>query len=70
MPFQHSEAAADQERSIALFTALGNPLNLDFARRHEAIIARFGRFPHRNKVLGRTSTAAELSFLQEPGSSF
>jgi len=70
MPFQHSEAATDQEQSIALFTALGNKLNLDFARKHEAIIARFGRFPHRNNVLGRTSTAAELAFLQEPGSSF
>jgi uncharacterized protein (DUF924 family) len=70
MPFQHSEAAADQAQSIALFTALGNPLNLDFALRHQAIIARFGRFPHRNDVLGRTSTAAELAFLQEPGSSF
>jgi uncharacterized protein (DUF924 family) len=70
LPFQHSEAAADQDHSIALFTALGNPLNLDFARRHEAIVARFGRFPHRNKLLGRTSTAEELAFLQEPGSSF
>lgn len=70
MPFQHSEAATDQEQSIALFTALGNPLNLDFARKHQAIIARFGRFPHRNSVLGRTSTPAELAFLQEPGSSF
>jgi len=70
MPLQHSESASDQERSIALFMALGHPLNLDFARRHQAIIARFGRFPHRNSVLGRTSTAAELAFLQEPGSSF
>ncbi len=70
MPFQHSEAAADQAQSIALFTTLGNPLNLDFALKHEAIIARFGRFPHRNSVLGRASTATELAFLQEPGSSF
>jgi len=53
-----------------LFTALGNPNNLDFALRHQAIIARFGRFPHRNSVLGRASTAEELAFLQEPGSSF
>jgi uncharacterized protein (DUF924 family) len=70
LPFQHAETADDQARSIALFTALGNPNNLDFARRHQAIIARFGRFPHRNSVLGRASTAEELAFLQEPGSSF
>jgi uncharacterized protein (DUF924 family) len=70
MPFQHSEARDDQARSIELFTALGAPLNLDFAQRHQAIIARFGRFPHRNSVLGRASTAEELAFLQEPGSSF
>lgn len=70
MPFQHSEARDDQARSIELFTALGAPLNLDFALRHQAIIARFGRFPHRNSVLHRTSTAEELAFLQEPGSSF
>ena len=70
MPFQHSEAAADQARSVELFTALGNELNLDFALRHRAIIARFGRFPHRNAVLGRASTGDELAFLKEPGSSF
>ena len=68
MPFQHSEDAADQARSIELFTALGNPLNLDFALRHQAIIERFGRFPHRNAVLGRASTGgASLPSLQEPG---
>jgi uncharacterized protein (DUF924 family) len=70
LPFQHAESRDDQARSIALFTALGNPNNLDFAQRHQAIIARFGRFPHRNSVLGRASTAEELAFLQEPGSSF
>ena len=70
MPFQHSEDAADQARSIELFTALGNELNLDFALRHRAIIDRFGRFPHRNAVLGRASTGEELAFLKEPGSSF
>jgi uncharacterized protein (DUF924 family) len=70
MPFQHAEDADDQARSIELYTALGNPLNLDFALRHQAIIERFGRFPHRNEVLGRTSNAEELAFLQEPGSSF
>ncbi len=69
LPFQHAEDPADQERSIELFTALGAPLNLDFARRHQAIIARFGRFPQRNAALGRKSTEEELAFLQEPGSS-
>jgi uncharacterized protein (DUF924 family) len=70
IPFQHSEDLADQTRSLALFTALGNPVNLDFAKRHEEIIARFGRFPHRNAILGRRSTEEERAFLQQPGSSF
>jgi uncharacterized protein (DUF924 family) len=70
MPFQHSEDEADQARSIELFTALGNPNNLDFAMRHKAIIDRFGRFPHRNAVLGRATTEEESVFLKEPGSSF
>jgi uncharacterized protein (DUF924 family) len=70
MPFQHSEDAADQARSIELFTALGIPSNLDFAQRHKAIIDRFGRFPHRNGVLGRASTEDESEFLRQPGSSF
>ncbi|RYF28311.1 MAG: DUF924 domain-containing protein [Comamonadaceae bacterium] len=70
MPYMHSESLQVQEESIRLFTDLGNANNLDFARRHHAIIARFGRFPHRNGVLGRASTAQETAFLQEPGSSF
>ena len=70
LPFQHSEDSADQARSIELFTALGIPSNLDFALRHKAIIDRFGRFPHRNAVLGRVSTEEESDFLQQPGSSF
>ena len=70
IPFQHSEDLAVQRRSLELFTALGNPENLDFARRHEAIIARFGRFPHRNAILGRESTPEEAAFLKQPGSSF
>lgn len=70
LPFQHSEVLADQARSLELFTALGAPLNLDFARRHQDIIERFGRFPHRNAVLGRASTEQELAFLKQPGSSF
>lgn len=70
MPFQHAEDLAEQRRSLELFEALGNPNNLDFAVRHYDIIARFGRFPHRNDVLGRESTPEELAFLKEPGSSF
>jgi uncharacterized protein (DUF924 family) len=70
MPFQHSENPADQARSVELFTALDKPVELDFARRHKAIIDRFGRFPHRNAILGRASTEEESAFLLEPGSSF
>jgi uncharacterized protein (DUF924 family) len=70
LPFQHSEDAGDQARSIELFTALGNKLNLDYAVRHKEIIDRFDRFPHRNAILGRKSTAEEIEFLKQPGSSF
>jgi uncharacterized protein (DUF924 family) len=59
MPHQHSEHLADQQESLRLFEALGKPEQLDFARRHHDVIARFGRFPHRNHVLGRTPTDAE-----------
>ena len=68
MPFQHSEDLAIQHRSIELFSALGDANSLDFARQHRDIIERFGRFPHRNRVLGRESTPAELEFLKtHPG---
>jgi uncharacterized protein (DUF924 family) len=70
LPFEHSEDAAVQVRSIELFTGLGDANALDYAQRHKAIIDRFGRYPHRNAVLGRPSTAEELEFLQQPGSSF
>ena len=59
MPFQHSESMADQNRSVLLFTELGNARNLDYAKRHHDIIERFGRFPHRNAILGRASRPAE-----------
>jgi uncharacterized protein (DUF924 family) len=59
MPFQHSEDLDDQRRSLALFTALGDDTQLPFARKHLEVIERFGRFPHRNAVLGRTPRAAE-----------
>ena len=70
MPFQHSENAEDQARSVGLFMALRNPVNLDYAIRHQDIIERFGRFPHRNAILDRYSTAEEWDFLKQPGSSF
>ena len=61
MPFQHSEDLADQNRSLLLFTALGDTDQLDYAQKHHDVIARFGRFPHRNKMLGRTPRPAELA---------
>ena len=67
LPFEHSENLADQERSLQLFA--GHP-NYIWALRHWEIVKRFGRFPHRNAVLGRESTAAEIDFLKEAGSSF
>lgn len=74
LPFEHSEDLAAQRRSLRLFAALaeesGAVDNHDYARRHYDIIVRFGRFPHRNAVLGRESTAPELEFLKQPGSSF
>lgn len=70
LPFEHSENAADQEQSIALFAQLGDE-NLDkYAMAHKVIIDRFGRFPHRNAALGRQSTPEEIAFLNEPMSSF
>lgn len=70
LPFEHSENAADQEQSVALFALLGDE-NLDkYALAHKVIIDRFGRFPHRNAVLGRVSTPEEIAFLNEPMSSF
>jgi len=67
MPFMHSEELEKQEKSIELFAALGGEDQLEFARKHKMIIDRFGRFPHRNDVLGRNSSKEELEFLKEPG---
>jgi len=61
MPFQHSERLADQERSLQLFSALGDATFLGYARKHRDIVARFGRFPHRNAILGRAPRPAELA---------
>ena len=70
MPYMHSESALVHTQAVALFTQLGIPDNLNFELRHKAIIDRFGRYPHRNAILGRSSSAEELAFLSEPGSSF
>jgi uncharacterized protein (DUF924 family) len=70
MPFQHAEDRAIQTRSVQLFETLGDADVLDYARRHRSVVERFGRFPHRNAILGRASTAEEIEFLKQPGSSF
>ena len=82
MPFMHSEDMAMQERSLELFRGLEDEFshvpdvsemlsgNRDFAERHYNIVKRFGRYPHRNTILGRESTPEEIEFLKEPGSSF
>ena len=74
LPFEHDESLASQHESLRLFKALaaepGGASYYPFAVRHAKIIERFGRFPHRNAVLGRESTADEIAFLREPGSSF
>jgi uncharacterized protein (DUF924 family) len=84
MPFEHAEDMAMQEQAVALFTRMDNAERdtasaatskgiagmLDFAQRHREVIRRFGRFPHRNAILGRASTPEEIAFLQQPGSGF
>ena len=70
MPYMHSESALVHVQAVALFSQPGMEDNLNFELRHKAIIDRFGRYPHRNAVLGRPSTPEELAFLSEPGSSF
>jgi uncharacterized protein (DUF924 family) len=74
LPFEHSENLADQERSVELAAQFrGDPELHDvyeYAVKHRDVIARFGRFPHRNAILGRESTPAEVEFLRQPGSRF
>ena len=70
LPFEHSEVLADQQRCIQLVTAMGDDELLKYAIAHHAIIAEFGRFPHRNEALGRASAAEEIEFLKGPNSSF
>lgn len=75
LPFEHAENLAMQDEAVRLFTRLasidpGFATMLDYAHQHRAVIERFGRFPHRNAILGRQSTAEEIEFLRQPGSSF
>jgi uncharacterized protein (DUF924 family) len=70
LPFEHSEDLADQDLAMRLIGSLGDEEQTYWARRHHDVIARFGRFPHRNAILGRENTAEEEAFLKNPGSSF
>ena len=70
MPYMHSESPRIHAQAVELFSQPGLEGNLNFELRHKAIIDRFGRYPHRNAALGRSSTAEEIEFLQTPGSSF
>ncbi|MEX2352574.1 MAG: DUF924 family protein [Gammaproteobacteria bacterium] len=70
MPYMHSEAAIIHEIAVQLYDQEGLEYNLDFELKHKAIIDRFGRYPHRNAILGRESTPEELEFLKQSGSSF
>lgn len=70
MPYMHSESLVVHGEALRLFTALGSESSLLFEKRHRDIIARFGRYPHRNSILGRQSTPEELDFLRQPGSGF
>ncbi|MDJ0509331.1 MAG: DUF924 family protein [Crocosphaera sp.] len=74
LPYEHSENLIHQQQAIALFSMLSNDPDsqsaIKFAGHHYQIIERFGRFPHRNKILGRISTSEEIEFLSKPGSSF
>ncbi len=70
MPYMHSESVAIQDTAKTLFSQAGLESNLEFEQKHRKIIERFGRYPHRNAVLGRPSTPEEVEFLKQPGSSF
>lgn len=69
MPYMHSESAVVHKEAVKLYEKVGQS-SLDFELKHKIIIDRFGRYPHRNAILGRESTAEEIAFLQEPNSSF
>ena len=70
MPFMHSESLIIHEMAVDLYKKNGIQANLDFEIKHQDIIKKFGRYPHRNKILGRASTGEEIEFLKQPGSGF
>lgn len=70
LPFMHSESLAMHDLAVRLYTELGDAAQLEFEFKHKTIIERFGRYPHRNTILGRVSTAEEAQFLQQPNSAF
>lgn len=70
LPFMHSESLKIHEVAVGLYQNNGLQGNLDYELKHKKIIERFGRYPHRNRVLGRESTTEEIAFLQQPGSGF
>lgn len=70
LPFEHSENLADQDRSVALMETLADPVQTEYAHAHRDVIVKFGRFPHRNDILGRRSTPDEVAYLATPGSGF
>ena len=70
LPLEHSEDLRHQQRCVALTSPIGNPEYTRYAIAHHDVIGRFGRFPHRNAILGRASTAEEIEFLKRPGSAF
>lgn len=72
LPYEHSESLSDQKKSVDLFAAMkkDDPLGYDYALRHLEVIEKFGRFPHRNAVLGRANTPEEEEYLAQPGAGF
>ncbi len=70
MPFMHSESLAIHSVAESLFSTLGVTSSIEYEQKHKAIIEKFGRYPHRNRILGRESTPEEVEFLRLPGSSF
>ena len=70
MPYMHSESLKIHQQAVILYDQEGMENNLEFEYKHKQIIEQFGRYPHRNEILERISTGQELSFLQQPGSSF
>ncbi len=70
LPFEHAEDLARQEMGVRLFATLNDEESLRYAREHRDVIARYGRFPHRNRMLGRVSTAEEEAYLAQPGAGF